>query len=186
MSKREPKGLAWPNPTAVKQAFSKVAAKEPGRWFQVDMGDSWIWVRLAQADDGRLILTGLLLGADDETEITSQGLREIRWGKVLEYAANFGLHQQRLQGMRDWPFKPAQVVGARRLPEEHFERVAQAYRVAIERDPRAPIPQLAAVFATSLPTMARWVAKCRSMGLLGPAIRGRAGEKPTTKRGKKS
>ena len=186
MSKQEPQGLSWPDPTAVKMALGKVAAKEPERWFQFDMGDNFAWARLGQTDEGRLILTGLFLGADGETEITSRGLREIRWDKVLELAANMGLHQARQPGHRKWPFKPAQVVGAKRLPREHFERVAQAYRVAIERDPRAPIPQLAAVFATSLPTMARWVAKCRSMGLLGPAIRGRAGEKPTTKRGKKS
>jgi len=186
MSKQEPQGLFWPDGAAVKQAFGKVATKEPERWFQVDMGDRFIWVRLGQTDEGRLILTGLLLGADEEKEITSRGLRGIGWDKVLEYAANFGLHEQRRKGMRDWPFKPARVVGAKRLPREHFERVAQAYRVAVQRDPRAPIPQLAAVFATSLPTMARWVAKCRSMGLLGPAIRGRAGEKPTPKRRKKS
>jgi hypothetical protein len=186
MSKQEPQGLSWPDPTAVEQAFGGVAAKEPERWFQFEMGDSWIWVRLAQTNDGRLILTGLLLGAGEEKEITSRGLREIGWDKVLEYVANMGLHKSRQPGQREWPFKPARVVGAKRLPREHFERVAQAYRVAVQRDPRAPIPQLAAVFATSLPTMARWVAKCRSMGLLGPAIRGRAGEKPTTKRRKKS
>jgi hypothetical protein len=61
------------------------------------------------------------------------------------------------------------------VPDERLQRVAGLYREALDRgDP--PTQTVADVMHASRPTAARWVAAARDRGLLGAAVRGRAGE----------
>ena len=75
--------------------------------------------------------------------------------------------------------------GARGRPPtynaDHWAQVAAVYRAA-RRDPtnRAETQTVAGHFTVSRSTAAKWVAKCRALGLLRPTERGRAGERLAT------
>jgi hypothetical protein len=61
------------------------------------------------------------------------------------------------------------------VTDEHLQRVAAVYRAALDRgDP--PTQTVADAMHASRPTAARWVAKARERGMLGAALRARAGE----------
>ena len=79
------------------------------------------------------------------------------------------------------------VRGARRprrgspLTDSNLRQVADLYRAALDRgDP--PTQTVADAMHVARSTAARWVAAARERELLGPALRGRAGERRTTRR----
>lgn len=61
------------------------------------------------------------------------------------------------------------------LTDDHLRQVAELYRAAVKRgDP--PDETIAREMHAARSTAARWVAKARERGILGPSVRGRAGE----------
>jgi hypothetical protein len=61
------------------------------------------------------------------------------------------------------------------LSDEELDRVAKVYRAALDRDEPAT-QAVADELHLARSTAARWVAKARARGILGPALPGRAGE----------
>jgi hypothetical protein len=61
------------------------------------------------------------------------------------------------------------------LTAEHLSEVAERYRKALKQG-LPPTQTVADEMHAARSTAARWVAKARERGLLGPARRGRAGE----------
>jgi hypothetical protein len=65
------------------------------------------------------------------------------------------------------------------ITDENLHQVAELYRAALERgDP--PTQTVADQMEVPRSTAARWVAEARKRNLLGPALRGRAGERGET------
>jgi hypothetical protein len=163
-----------------------------------------VLMSLGRAQDGRLIITGLLIANLDipavydedapdwfsskPVEITSRSLRELPLAGLLNSVAALRDDAEgkalfrRLFGLAD--DLPASFQrrrpGPKGLPREHFEQVAQAYRVALAQSPRAPVKTLAKQMNTSEATLRRWIQRARDMGLLGPSAPGKAGEQPTS------
>jgi hypothetical protein len=76
-----------------------------------------------------------------------------------------------------------QEVGTRRAPvrgdiRERIPRAATAYRQAIARGSRKPTEEVAQALNVGRSTAARAISAARAQGLLGPALRARAGEQP--------
>jgi hypothetical protein len=161
-----------------------------------------VLISLGRAPDGRLIITGLLIANLDippvyddaapewfrskPVEITSRSLRDLPLAELLgsvdalrddpEGKALF----RRLFALADDlpPTFPRRRPGPKGHPREHFEQVAQAYRIALARAPRAPVKTLAEQMNASDATVRRWIQRARDMGLLGPSTPGKAGEQP--------
>ncbi len=165
-----------------KEAFKALAAG-PDYWYTVTVDvpaekgreKYTIFVRLGKVPEGRLVCTGLLIGAvGSEREITARSLRRIPLAQLLTFLA-------RISGggapgtLRLRPFTRPGPTG---LPREHFEDVAKGYREALINAPRAPIKFLAKLWGRPEVSVRRWVQRCRDMGLLGPSAPGKAGEVP--------
>jgi len=151
-------------------------------------------IRVGNSPDGRLICTGLRVGGPPDThEITARGLRQIPLSRILaalgaelrsidpqsrEYlAATLGLE---LAGDAAREFTRPPLPRGTRLPRSWYEKVAEVYREGLRVNPRNPYKHIMATIHTSEPTARRWVSHARSIGILGEAISGKAGEKPAT------
>ena len=64
------------------------------------------------------------------------------------------------------------------LTEDDLKEIAEIYRAAIVSGSRSPTLEVGERKHVARSTAARWIAKARSKGFLGPAIRGRGGEEP--------
>lgn len=172
---------------------SKVAALARDNWITVRHSGQDVTVRIGQAPDGRYIVTGVILGLDGPREITARGLRAIPLADLLTAVAREAAKAQQgepmpignvalaLPGILAEPYERPKVrPGPKGWPPEHFERVAEAYRSALQRTPRSPIRTLAKELNASDPTIHRWLQRCRDMGLLGSSRPGKAGEYPQT------
>lgn len=121
-----------------------------------------------------------LYGSEPQA-VTTSVLRSIPLARIIDE------HRARL---RDWPSQsrigelvPARVrrtmwkPGKRGRPPtygpEHFEEVARVYREAYEIN-RTPTRHVARHFKTTESAAAKWVARCRELGLLPKTTRGRA------------
>jgi len=150
-----------------------------------------VLVRLGKAPDGRMVCTGLVIGAFDEQEITARGLRDLplvqflshigHWKEVREESGAFSKGFKR--------YAPKLSRGPQGLPAAHFERIADLYRIALKRQPRAPLKAMRELLAKdkggyvpSDSTIHGWIRQARQRGLLGQAIAGKAGEKPKEKK----
>jgi len=92
------------------------------------------------------------------------------WGQVaaeIDQAINEAMHGQKPKVKR----RP----GRHGHPPEHYERVADAYKVLIATGEPAPNKRIADDWGYSRNTVAGWVRKARQLGYLPPARRGRAG-----------
>jgi hypothetical protein len=175
-----------------RKLFAKLG--EGSAWFELTFdrlpeGDParHVMVKLGRSVDGRLVCTGLLMGAEAESEITARSLRTVPMGAFLKAVAewNFG---RALSGVK--PTRPAR--GRPGASVKFYEQVAAEYRKAMSAVPHAPVLELARRLGQpgkprSDSTVRRWLRKARRLGLLGPALPGRGGELPTEtrKRGKK-
>jgi len=127
--------------------------------------------------------------ATGEDEVTGETLRRVPvarlLGLVLAVAAWKVTSPTTMQtgmaagAMRE--FYQSYARGSRRprrgspLTDANLRQVAELYRAAFDRgDP--PTATIAGELHIARSTAARWVAKARERGLLGPSIRGRAGE----------
>jgi hypothetical protein len=77
--------------------------------------------------------------------------------------------------------RPPRTNSSPRSDETHSRapRAADEYRRAIERGSRSPTADVARALNVGRSTAARAIAAAREQGLLGPALRNRAGESPT-------
>jgi hypothetical protein len=134
---------------------------------------------------------------DENGPITGQTLRRIRVATLMRHAlvnAASGEVTEIPGGgvSAGWPASPGDadeyerfLEGARQprrgatLTDDHLEQVAAMYRRAIELgDP--PTRTIADRMYVARATAARWVGKAREKGFLGPAMRGRGGEREET------
>ncbi len=183
--------------------FSEIAdeIKQGDNWYAVawktgaltgEMYDDEVLIRLEQSPDGRIVCTGLELGGPLGTgaEITARSLRTLPLAPLL---ARFGKwREERDQtGVFGAGFKsyaPKLRRGPQGLPAAHFERIADLYRIALKRQPRAPLKAMRELlakdkggYAPTDSTIHGWIRQARQRGLLGQAIAGKAGEKPKGK-----
>jgi hypothetical protein len=125
--------------------------------------------------------------------VTSAVLRGVPIARLLAHGmtlASFEIGEPRPSGVvtlsvptmnRRADFYDRHAKGARRprkgspLTDENLRQVAELYRAALKRGD-APTQTVADGMNVARSTAARWVAKARESGFLGPAIRGRAGE----------
>ncbi len=151
------------------------------------MYDAEILIRIAN-EDGRLVCTGLVLGASDGAEVTSRSLRNLplsqllsrlaKWPEVRGETGVFGAGFKR--------YVPKLSRGPKGLPDSHFERIAAIYKTALQQEPSRPIRYMRKVLRPhgGWPhdsTIHKWIQQCRELGLLGASIPGKAGEKPKEK-----
>lgn len=183
--------------------FSKLAdeIKQGDDWYAVawktgaltgGMYDGEMLVRLAKSPDGRLVCTGMVLGGPlgSEAEITARSLRNLplapllaglgQWREARDQTGIFGAGFKR--------YAPKLRRGPQGLDIDHFQKIADYYRIAINRQPRAPLKAMRELLAEdkggyvpSDSTIHGWIRQCRQRGLLGQAIAGKAGEKPKGK-----
>jgi hypothetical protein len=136
-----------------------------------------VLICLGEAEDGRLVCTGLLIDPKTNLEIPSRLLRDIRLGEVVTFAASIDkwvmpvgkvLRSARHRVRRARP-------GPDGYPAAFYKDVAAAYRRAVRTHPRTPVLHLMSELRCSEATAHRYLNRCRDLGLLDPR---------TTKRGK--
>lgn len=168
-----------------------------GSWLAVDdtEGDAGrLFVRVAEAADGRLVITGLHMSG--EGEITANTLRAIQPAAILRTIAwresgeapprsvgeigPTGL--ARFEGIADELATIAETTeqmtdesrrGRRGPRREELARFAETYRRHLRADPRNPIAATMRDMAKGghpigRATAHRWLARCRDLGLLDP------------------
>ncbi|WP_345377385.1 hypothetical protein [Frondihabitans cladoniiphilus] len=141
-----------------------------------------VWVSLGKAPDGRFVCRGLVVGALTEgheladVEISSRTLRQIRMPELIEAVMKVkDWDEEANRILNETPAAPPRV-RMREYADDHFRSVADAYRDAVTRYPRAPTKNLAAAWHVSEPTMRRWIQTARHKNFLGDSTPGKAGE----------
>jgi hypothetical protein len=193
MARRRAYRLTFNQPTWIASVFGELASY--ANWHTVSGGGlPWpVLVRLGLAE-GRLVVTGLFIGAVDEQgqaasaveqerEITSRALRAVSVPDITETIARQAARSDGLgfieRGMVETAHphrRPRLRPGPQGYPRDHFRDVARRYRAALRRSPRAPIATLAREWPADPSTVRRWIGRARDMGYLGRAPVGRAGE----------
>lgn len=191
-------------PSHQTEVFGDLA--QSGNWVGFEGGEleQPVLIRLDRADDGRLICTGLVIGAHwgssrrsrTNVELTSRSLRGVRVAELVSQV-QAGLKRGEWDAIARMIYGTIgdlaePVKGLRRTrpgpqghPRTHFQAVAATYRQVIAEGHRAPFRELTARLHVSEATARRWVQRARDMGLLGPSQPGKAGEAPRRKRGKR-
>ena len=198
----EPEPLIWATDgrtgrREVRRGREVVAAYEPvrsvrpqGPWLRVSGVDGLegLTVHLRTAvREGRLVCTGLLLEAEDG-ELTARDLRRLRLGDLVYMTGPEPLAApwQPYTG----PSLPRRTMPGR-IPREALEEVAAEYRRLVAEGVKNPARRIAEERHYSPETIRRWIVLARGEGLLGRALRGKAGEASApkkaarTKRGKR-
>jgi hypothetical protein len=132
-------------------------------------------------DHGVPQCTGLELRRQPGGEpITGEALRNVPVARLMREAITQAASSERVpKVMTDSASVGATArIRARgvSLSDEHLREVAERYRAALDRGIRSPTQTVANELNAPRSTVARWVATARERGLLGPAMRGRAGE----------
>lgn len=170
-----------------------------------------VLLRLEKSPEGRLICTGVIIGAGKprrgSREVTARELRRIPLGEIVSICGEYvratpkptrlstgawmfeGTFMEELAGIfLTGDLKaytgPVARPGPKGYPREHFEGVASAYRDALLTAPSRPIAALQGQMSASEATIRRWVQRARDMGLLGDSIPGKAGERTRGRRGR--
>ncbi len=135
------------------------------------------------------------LTARDDDGVTGEAMRSLPVARLLKAAfvdASFKLDERGVGHLLSTPLKDREAFYGRvakdaRQPrqgspitEDDLRQVAELYRAALGRgDP--PTQTVANSLQVARSTAARWVARARERNLLGPALRGRAGEEEKKK-----
>lgn len=189
------------------RAIERLADSE---WVSVAGGDlpQPVLVRFGKSERGTLVVTGLIVGASAEREITSRDVRNIKPAEILAALSSdesalvipvdlrrnelgeisgTGMGKELLShAERGASSKvvPRRRPGRKGWPDEHYREVAEVYRRALIEDSHAPFEAARKKLGASPATMRRWVGTARQKGYLGSAIPGKAGEvKQGTARG---
>lgn len=143
-------------------------------WVRVEGGDLPMPVEILvdRTPEGRYMFTGLRLGGDpeeDEYEITSQTLRQIRLSEIqaayFEHFEPIRLMEESLAEV-SYPLRP-------RGPEhEALSAFARTYLTELARQPRRAMTAAAKTHNISRATANRWAATCRELGMLPSASSG--------------
>lgn len=145
------------------------------RWPDED-GPFEVTLRFAPRE-GHMQCIGIDVQADAGTIVNAAALRDLRLGELVDDArkalfenAQFPeedfAQQRELWNSRHRGGRPAEY------DFDHWTRVALAYRDAYEQN-RTPTRAVERQWKVSYPTAAKWVAKCRKLGLLPPTTRGK-------------
>jgi hypothetical protein len=138
-----------------------------GSWLRVEDPDlpRPVYVRIAVADDGRRVCTGLILNSTPERELTARELRKIPLAAILE---KLMLPQSpQLRGILEQQKASRSRAGRQGYPDDHYRRVADAYRRAKRAEPpSSPIKALETEFHVSEPTVHRWLRAATERGFL--------------------
>jgi hypothetical protein len=143
-------------------------------WYGFEMSDRphGIAVCIGEADDGRLVVTGLLIDPRKNVEVTSRLLREIPLGAIV-HRASTGPPVERPPGSARYRIRKPRP-GPTGLPLKHYEEVAEKYKRALRTHPRTPVRRLMAqmggIGGISESTAHRYLEKCRELGLLDSRI----------------
>ena len=167
--------------TAVPRRFGATATLESGHGLELEV---------AVDDAGAPSCVSLTVHGDKP--VTTEVVRQLRVDELVRVAVAEAARPYEQAGASiRMPIFPAPderaelyerfAKGGRRprrgspVSEETLHRVAALYRAALKNgDP--PTSTIAEALRVTRSTASRWVAKAREAGLLGPAIRGRAGE----------
>lgn len=129
-----------------------------------------IAICLGEADDGRLVATGLLIDPGKNLEVTSRLLRDVRLGELVSTAAVSPFPIGRVKHSTRRRVRKARP-GPAGHPDEFYARVADAYRRAIRMHPRTPVIALMDELGVSEATTHRYLQECRRRGLLDQRAR---------------
>lgn len=159
-------GLLHPSQRA---ALFKDLADFPWNASEVSGYPHRVLVCLGEAEDGRLVCTGVLIDPKKNLEVSSRLLRDIRLGEVVTFAASIDkvmpvgkvLRSTRYRVRRSRP-------GPTGYPATFYKDVARAYRRALRTHPRTPVVRLMAELSCSEATAHRYLKRCRELGLLDP------------------
>jgi hypothetical protein len=175
-----------PRPTERRSRLDELRSSQQGLGPWVDgNGNTWHFALHWREIEGRLECVGLELMSESGTPLTAGLLRTFPLGKATAENRRVGseLHRwlaEHVEVDRDELTSQARAwaeSGSGRGPKgygaEHFAEVAAVYREAI-RDSDRPTQAVAERFVVSHSAAAKWVARCRVMGLLPPTERGRA------------
>jgi len=162
------KTLHWYSDSQLRPLFKGLDAFP---WRGVDFegySDHRVLVCLGEADDGRIICTGVLIDPKKTLEIPSRLLRDIRLGEVVTFAAVANrflpVGTVKRQGRPVHRARP----GPTGYPESFYKRVAEAYALALKTYPRTPVRRLMTVLSCSEATAHRHLKRCENLGLVKP------------------
>lgn len=132
-----------------------------------------------------------ILGSPQEV-VTAETLRRISLGRLVKEAvAETASHFEFRGTTSDGTSKFAMFAGAGEeiytatlaslgrgtaLTDRDLREIADLYRAALASGSRSPTREVGERKHVARSTAARWIAKARSKGFLGPSIRGRGGE----------
>lgn len=152
------------------QARFDVLAQLP--WIETDVPGHphRVAVCLGEADDGRLIATGILIDPTKNLEVTSRLLRDVRLGELVSAAALSPFPVGRVKHATRQRIRKARP-GPAGHPDEFYSRIAEAYKRAVRTHPRTPVITLMAQLDRSEATVHRYLQECRRRGLLDKRIR---------------
>lgn len=187
---RPPERLSWLADTA--EIFEGLSRSH---WWEAQLEGMPhpVLVRLAKGEDGRLVCTGLILGAQTnvwprpdlgdehltpEREVTARSLRAVPLGAIVSrLTATSHLPGDNLANTLppDLPL-PKLRPGPKGHPRQHFEDMAARYRRALVTNPRRPVKAVSEETGYPEATVRRHLQRARDMGLLEPAPPGKAGE----------
>ncbi|MGH7685608.1 MAG: hypothetical protein ACREN2_02155 [Candidatus Dormibacteria bacterium] len=127
-------------------------------------------VCLGEADDGRLVVTGLLLDPRKNLEVTSRLLRDIRLGELLSIAALSPLPVGRVKHSAPHRIRRTRP-GPAGHPDEFYASVAAVYRHKLRTHPRTPVVATMDELGCSEATVHRYLQRCRELGFLDKRAR---------------
>jgi hypothetical protein len=156
-------------------------AETPIRWPDKKRGP---WeLRITWEDvEGRWEPVGTQISRIDGAPITAEGLRSLRWGSITDQARPGPMrtgvsYVEEGERVSVWGPMIGWDQSRRGRPPlygpEHYAEVARVYRAAFAEN-RTPTRIVARHFKVTPTTAAKWVARCRELGLLPPTSRGKA------------
>jgi hypothetical protein len=138
-------------------------------------------LRIAVKPTGPVCLRLTLVPREGEPPLTTSGTRVPLRELVKEIVLLLGSFNRQTMRLERESFERvlantfSRPEPGRKIPDVHFERVADVYRYAIQRG-LPPTEAVAEAFDVSRSTGGRWVVETRRRGLLGAAVPGKAGE----------
>jgi hypothetical protein len=149
------------------QAWLPKLGALPWYGIHVDGQPHDIAVCLGEAEDGRLVCTGLLIDPRQNVGVTSRLLREIPLGEIVALASSPKARAiiARVPGAVPYRIRKPRP-GPKGLPQKYYVDVAERYRRALRTHPRTPVRHLMAQMGISETTAHRYLQRCRDLGLL--------------------